>query len=96
MLTAMGQQQEIPLPSQVGLDSACLLRTVGVVGGEMRVAGTRIPVWSLEDARRRGIRDERVLEMYPSIDRHQLQAAHSYADLHADEMDRLIADNAEQ
>jgi len=66
-----------------------------VAGGEKHIAGTRIPVWSLEDARRRGIANDRILEMYPTIDHSQLQAAHSYASLHVAEMDLLIATNAE-
>jgi uncharacterized protein (DUF433 family) len=96
MMAVMGQRDEMHLESQVGVDSSCITQTAGVVGGEKHIVGTRIPVWSLEHARRRGIDDDRVLEMYPTIAREQLQAAHSYADLHADEMDRLIAQNAER
>lgn len=93
----MGKGRESHLQSHEGFDepAACIIQTPGVAGGERHIVGTRIPVWSLEDARRRGINDDRILEMYPTIDRAQLQAAHSYASFHVAEMDRLIACNSE-
>jgi uncharacterized protein (DUF433 family) len=55
--------------------------------------GTRIPVWGLEEARRHGIPDATILEMYPSITREDLQAAWDYVASHSDAVDALIASN---
>jgi uncharacterized protein (DUF433 family) len=73
--------------------STDIVATPGVSGGEKQIAGTRIPVWAIEAARRAGIDDVAILEMYPSVTRQQLEAAKSYAESHGDEMDRLIAEN---
>jgi uncharacterized protein (DUF433 family) len=77
------------MPSQASI----ITTTPGVCGGDRHIRGTRIPVWGLEAARRSGISNERILAMYPSINREELAAAQTYADSHRDEMDRLIADN---
>lgn len=70
-----------------------IIETPGVCGGDRHIRGTRIPVWALEAARREGIDDAVILEMYPTITPEQLAEAMAYADEHADEMDRLIAEN---
>jgi uncharacterized protein (DUF433 family) len=72
--------------------SGYIIATPGVSGGDKHIAGTRIPVWAIEAARRIGIDDGAILEMYPTITRQQLESAKSYADFHVEEMDRLIAD----
>lgn len=70
-----------------------IIETPGVCGGDRHIRGTRIPVWALEAARRAHIDDVAILQMYPTITAEQLAEAHSYADDHVEEMDRLIAEN---
>jgi uncharacterized protein (DUF433 family) len=67
--------------------------TPGVCGGDARVAGTRIPVWSLALARRLGATDARLLDEYPSLTPRDLANAWSYAEAHPGEVDRLIHEN---
>jgi len=38
--------------------------TLGVVGGDLRIVGTRIPVWVLEQARRLGSSESDILGSY--------------------------------
>ena len=64
--------------------------TPGICGGAARIDGTRIPVWSLEAARREGVTVDRLLEMYPSLCADDLSAAFSYAEIHVSEIDSLI------
>lgn len=63
--------------------------TPGICGGAARIAGTRIPVWSLEAARRAGVTPARLLDMYPSLSSEDLSAAFSYAEIHVAEIDAL-------
>src|SRR5438067_13710349 len=53
-------------------------KTPGVCGGDARVAGTRIPVWLLVYARRRGSTDAALLADYPSLTRADLDAVWDY------------------
>ena len=41
--------------------------TPGVCGGDPCVAGTRIPVWTLEQYRRLGLTEARILDAFPSL-----------------------------
>ena len=79
-----------PPPSSlpVGIEA-----TPGVCGGDPRVAGTRITVWSLAAARRLGATDTQLLDEYPSLTPRDLANAWSYAESHPDEVDRLIHAN---
>lgn len=52
-----------------------IVQKPGVCGGDAIIAGTRIPVWGLERARRHGINDSRILEMYPALSQADLDAA---------------------
>jgi uncharacterized protein (DUF433 family) len=78
--------------AEFGADIGVVL-TPGVCGGEARLAGTRIPVWMLENARREGLSEADVLEMYPWLTTAQVRLAWSYADEHQDEMDTAIRDS---
>ena len=62
-------------------------------GGDPRIAGTRIPIWSLVSARRLGATDAQILDEYPSLTPRDLANAWSYAESHPDETDRLIHEN---
>lgn len=65
----------------------------GVCGGAARVVRTRIPIWTLESARRQGMTDAAILGTFPSLTAEDLANAWAYARGHRDEMDREIAAN---
>jgi uncharacterized protein (DUF433 family) len=69
-------------------------KTPGVCGGEACVAGTRIAVWMLEEARRAGATDQDLLQDYPGLDAKRLSESWSYAQDHPEEIERAIAENA--
>ena len=70
-------------------------KTPGVVGGDACIAGTRIPVWTLSSCRRSGLSDAAILEEYPHLSPIDLLNAWSYAEAHADEIERAIRENDE-
>ena len=65
----------------------------GVCGGSARIVRSRIPVWTLEEARRQGMTDAAILAAYPSLTAEDVANAWSYARAHREEMDREIAEN---
>lgn len=76
------------------LDSAPgIERTPGVVGGAARVVRTRIPVWTLVQARRQGLTEVQILEAYPSLRAEDLANTWAYARAHPDEVDKGILEN---
>ena len=64
-----------------------------VCGGSARIAGTRIPVWSLESWRRLGADDAEILRNYPSLKSSDLVNAWRYVVRHSQEIDREIQEN---
>ena len=64
-----------------------------VCGGAARIIRTRIPVWTLETARRQGMTDAAILAAFPSLTAEDLANAWAYARSHREEMDREIAAN---
>jgi uncharacterized protein (DUF433 family) len=69
--------------------------TAGICGGDPRIAGTRIPVWTLESYRRLGLTEARMLEAFPGLRTVDLVNAWSYVASHPDEIDRQIRENEE-
>jgi uncharacterized protein (DUF433 family) len=65
----------------------------GVAGGDACIVGTRIPVWTLEQARRLGTSESEILRAFPSLRAEDLVNAWAYARAHQDEIDRQIAEN---
>jgi uncharacterized protein (DUF433 family) len=65
-----------------------------VCGGSARIAGTRIPVWSLESWRRLGAGEEEILRNYPTLRPSDLLNAWNYVERHRQEIDREIQENA--
>ncbi|MCL1473573.1 DUF433 domain-containing protein [Argonema antarcticum] len=70
-------------------------KTPGVCGGDARITGTRIPIWSLIESRRLGITEAQLLDDYPHITAASLANAWAYADAHLDEIDEAIRKNEE-
>jgi uncharacterized protein (DUF433 family) len=64
-----------------------------VCGGSARIAGTRIPVWSLESWRRLGADDAELLRNFPSLKPSDLVNAWRYAQRHPQEIEREIQEN---
>jgi uncharacterized protein (DUF433 family) len=52
-----------------------------------------MPVWGLEAARRAGLSNEQILQMYPSLELADLLAAWRYVKSHTKEINRDIAEN---
>jgi len=67
--------------------------TPGVSGGEPRIAGTRIPGWVLEQARRLGMSEADLLQAYPTLRAEDLANAWAFVRAHPREIDRQIREN---
>lgn len=70
-------------------------KTEGVCGGSARIRQTRIPVWSLENARRQGVSEAELLQDYPQLTAQDLANAWSYTRSHQEEIEREIIENEE-
>jgi uncharacterized protein (DUF433 family) len=68
-------------------------KTPGVCGGEARIAGTRIPVWQLVEARDLGAPEFQLLIDFPRLSAQNLVDAWAYAKEHAEEIAEAIHDN---
>lgn len=64
-----------------------------ICGGAARILGTRTPVWVLEDLRRGGIDDNRILQNYPHLAPEDLHAAWDYVARNPDEIERCLNEN---
>ncbi len=64
-----------------------------VCGGAARIVRTRIPVWTLEAARRQGMSDAAVLSAFPTLTAEDLANAWSYARSHRAEIAAQILAN---
>jgi uncharacterized protein (DUF433 family) len=69
--------------------------TPGVCGGEPRIAGTRIPVWTLEQGRRLGASEAELLRDYPALRAVDLVNAWTYVAEHPDEIEAQVRENEE-
>ena len=69
--------------------------TPGVCGGDPCIAGTRIPLWTLESYRRLGLTEARILDAYPTLRAADLVNAWTYVAGHPDEIERQIRENEE-
>src|SRR6266498_335479 len=67
--------------------------TADVCGGEPRIAGTRIPVWLLEQARRLGTSEAEILRSYPTLRAEDLTNAWAYVRAHREEIEKQIMEN---
>ncbi|MGE5656992.1 MAG: DUF433 domain-containing protein, partial [Actinomycetota bacterium] len=68
-------------------------KTPGVCGGEACIAGTRIPVWVLIEARRVGYSEADLLENYPTIGAADLANAWAYAAVYPEKIEQAIREN---
>jgi uncharacterized protein (DUF433 family) len=70
--------------------------TPDVCGGDPRIAGTRIPVWSLEHYRRLGLTEAQILTAFPGLRAADLVNAWAFVADHTQEIDRQISENEEE
>jgi uncharacterized protein (DUF433 family) len=70
-------------------------KTPGVAGGEACIVRTRVPVWLLENYRRLGWNEARILDNYPTLRASDLVNAWAYGDAHQEEIERAIRANEE-
>lgn len=68
-------------------------KTPGVCGGDARVAGTRIPVWSLVIWKNLGLSGEKLLAEFETLSPEGLSAAWNYYAAFKEEVDALVAEN---
>jgi uncharacterized protein (DUF433 family) len=68
-------------------------KTANVCGGSARIKQTRIPVWSLENARRQGITEAELLQDFPSLTAQDLANAWVYVRSNLIEIEREIDQN---
>jgi uncharacterized protein (DUF433 family) len=68
-------------------------KTPGVCGGSARLGGSRMPVWLLEEMRRTGTSESKILEGYPWLDLQKLQQAWNYIAAYPEEIEQEIARN---
>jgi uncharacterized protein (DUF433 family) len=65
-----------------------------VCGGSARIAGTRIPVWTVEAWRQQGAEEEEILQSYPSLQPSDLANAWNYVARHRNEIAHEMLENA--
>ena len=70
-------------------------KTPGVCGGSACIAGTRITVWGLVEARRIGYSEADLLTSYPSLCAADIANAWAYAEAFPDEIETEIRENDE-
>ena len=70
-------------------------KTPGVCDGSACIAGTRITVWGLVEARRIGYSEADLLTSYPSLSATDLANAWGYAEAFPDEIESEIRENNE-
>lgn len=66
-----------------------------IAGGEPCIVRTRIPVWTLVQARRLGASEADLLRWYPTLRAEDLSNAWAFARAHAAEIDQQIRENEE-
>jgi uncharacterized protein (DUF433 family) len=81
------------LTQTISVGAKGITKTIGVCGGEACIAGTRIAVWLLIEARRLGITEAQLLQDYPHISAADLVNAWVYADAHPEEIEAAINKN---
>lgn len=74
-------------------DTPGIEKTPGIVGGVPRIAGTRIPVWTLVQYRQLGASEAELLQSYPTLRAGDLANAWAYFRTHREEIERQIAEN---
>lgn len=70
-----------------------ITKTPNVCGGSARIAGSRIPVWTLVEYRKLGSSEAELLSMYPTLRSEDLTNAWTYYRSHKSEIEQEIKEN---
>jgi uncharacterized protein (DUF433 family) len=93
-LATLSRGEKAQLVSRLALELgnawAGIEKTVDVAGGAACIVRTRIPVWALENYRRLGWNEAKLLENYPTLRAADLVNAWAYADAHPGEIVHAI------
>jgi uncharacterized protein (DUF433 family) len=81
------------LTQTINIGSKGITKTPGVCGGEACIAGTRIAIWLLVEARCLGITEAQLLQDYPHISAADLVNTWIYADAYPEEIEAAIRAN---
>jgi uncharacterized protein (DUF433 family) len=81
------------LAQQIGDAWPGLEESPGIAGGAACIVRTRIPVWVLENYRRLGWSEAKILANYPTLRAADLLHAWAYVDAHQDEIEKAIREN---
>jgi uncharacterized protein (DUF433 family) len=97
LLAEMSQGEKIQFLQMIARDLSGdvpgIVNTPDVCGGAARVAGTRIPVWTLVRYRQLGATEADLLRSYPTIRSEDLATAWVYYRVHEEEIEQQIVDN---
>ena len=81
------------LAQQIGETWPGIEKAPSVAGGSACIVRTRIPVWVLENYRRLGWTEARILANYPTLRAADLVHAWAYVGAHGQEIDEAIREN---
>jgi uncharacterized protein (DUF433 family) len=97
LLTTMTRAEKAQVLQWVARDVGDALPGIasipGVCGGEPCIVRTRIPVWTLEQARRLGASEADLLHAYPTLRAEDLTNAWAYVRSHRQEIEDEIREN---
>ncbi len=97
LLAEMTQAEKVRLLQMIAQDlggsSPGIESTPGICGGAARVAGTRIPVWTLVAYRRQGASEADLLRAYPSLRAEDLAHAWAYYRAYKEEVENQMQEN---
>lgn len=97
LLAEMSQGEKIQflqmIARDLGGDVPGIVSTPDVCGGAARIAGTRIPVWTLVQYRQLGTTEADLLHAFPTIRSEDLANAWAYYRVHKEEIEQQIIDN---
>lgn len=97
LLTTMTRAEKAQVLQWVARDVGDALPGIesnpGVCGGESCIVRTRIPIWTLEQARRLGVSEADLLRTYPTLRAEDLTNAWAYVRCHGQEIEDEIRDN---
>ena len=97
LLTTMTRAEKAQVLQWVARDVGDALSGIasipGVCGGEPCIVRTRIPVWTLEQARRLGASEADLLHAYPTLRAEDLTNAWAYVRSHGQEIEDEIREN---
>ncbi|MDZ7703607.1 MAG: DUF433 domain-containing protein [Trueperaceae bacterium] len=93
LLDDLQQSEEVVEHYLARVELSRIEQTEGVCGGDACIAGTRIPVWLIEEFRRAGASDAEILQAYPSLSAEDVVAAKAYVGLNPEDIDRQIRAN---